>query len=257
MAIDPICGMNVKEDDRAIVLKDNGSVHYFCSEHCKKQFFQQKPQKEPPVKTKTDEKTIYTCPMHPEIRQDHPGDCPKCGMHLESLHPVGEENLEQKGIDSLSKKFWIGLVFTIPLVLLVLGEMIPAINVQSFIPHRLIPFIQFILATPIVLWTGGMFFVKGWQSLVNRSLNMFTLIALGVGAAYGYSTVATFFPQIFPESLKKMGKIDLYFEAAAVITVLIILGQLLEAKARSQTGQPVCTILHFRKENVGFFVCGR
>lgn len=249
MAIDPICGMTVKEDDRAIVVKDSGSVHYFCSEHCKKKFLQQKSQKAPLTNKKTDEKTIYTCPMHPEIRQDHPGDCPKCGMHLEPLSPSGDDSEDQKMIHSLSQKFWIGLGLTVPLVLLVVGEMIPALNIQSFIPHRFIPLIQFILATPVVLWTGGMFFVKGWQSLINRSLNMFTLIALGVGAAYGYSTVATLFPQIFPESLKKMGKTDLYFEAAAVITVLIILGQLLEAKARSQTGQAIKALLGLAAKN--------
>ena len=185
---------------------------------------------------------MYTCPMHPEIRQDKPGDCPKCGMHLEPLGPGEEENGEQKQINSLSQKFWIGLALTIPLVLLVLGEML-------FTPHRSLPFIQLALATPVVLWTGGIFFVKGWKSLVNRSLNMFTLIALGVGAAYGYSMVAALFPQIFPGSLKKMGKIDLYFEAAAVITVLIILGQLLEAKARSQTGRAIKALLGLAAKN--------
>lgn len=252
MAIDPICGMKVKEDNRAIVLKDNGSLHYFCSEHCKKKFLQQRSQKVIPmekVERKASGKTIYTCPMHPEIRQDHPGDCPKCGMHLEPLNPTGEENEDQKEVHSLSRKFWIGFGLTIPLVLLVLGEMIPTVNIESVIPHHLIPFIQFILATPIVLWAGGIFFVRGWKSLVNRSLNMFTLIALGVGAAYIYSTVATLFPQIFPDSLKKMGKIDLYFEAAAVITVLIILGQLLEAKARSQTGQAIKALLGLAAKN--------
>ncbi len=248
MAVDSICGMNVKEEDRAIVLKDNGSVHYFCSDHCKKTFLEKNKAKNKSQDSLTPHPeiprgVIYTCPMHPEIRQDQPGDCPKCGMHLEPLCAGGEDSEEQKLLHSLSQKFWIGLVLTIPLVLLVFGEMIPAINIQSFIPQRFIPFIQFILATPIVLWTGGMFFAKGWQSLVNRSLNMFTLIALGVGAAYGYSMVATLFPQIFPESLKKMGKIDLYFEAASVITVLIILGQLLEAKARSQTGQAIKSLL--------------
>ncbi len=243
MAIDPICGMNVKEDDRAIVLEDNGPKVYFCSEHCKKKFQQQKLQKVPPTKT------IYTCPMHPEVRQDHPGDCPKCGMHLEPLNPTGEKNEDQSEIHSLSRKFWIGFGLTAPLILLVLGEMIPGIHLESIIPHKLNPFIQLFLATPVVLWVGGMFFVKGWQSLMNRSLNMFTLIALGVGAAYGYSAVAILFPQLFPESLKKMGRTDLYFEAAAVITVLIILGQLLEAKARSQTGQAIKALLGLAAKN--------
>ncbi|MCB9756987.1 MAG: heavy metal translocating P-type ATPase [Candidatus Omnitrophica bacterium] len=248
MAIDPICEMEVQEG-KAIKLDFGGLPIYFCSEHCKKTFLDQKSKKTASVKTSADGKTIYTCPMHPEIRQDHPGDCPKCGMHLEPLNPNGEENEDQKEIHSLSQKFWIGLWLTVPLVLLVLGEMIPAFNVESIIPRRFIPWIQFILATPVVLWAGGMFFVKGWKSLVNRSLNMFTLIALGVGAAYAYSTIATLFPQIFSESLKKMGKIDLYFEAAAVITVLIILGQLLEAKARSQTGQAIKALLGLAAKN--------
>lgn len=250
MAIDPICRMTVKEDKRAIVVKDNGSSHYFCSEHCKKTFLQQKSQKATQVETtKINGKTIYTCVMHPEIRQDHPGDCPKCGMHLEPLNPSGEGNEDQEEIHSVSLKFWVGLGLAVPLVLLVIGEMIPIFKIESVIPHRLIPFIQFVLATPVVLWTGGIFFVKGWQSLINQSLNMFTLIALGVGAAYGYSTVATLFPHIFPESLKRMGKVDLYFEAAAVITVLIILGQLLEAKARSQTGQAIKALLGLAAKN--------
>ncbi len=325
MSKDPICGMTV-DSVTAIKAEKDGEAFYFCSEYCKKTFIDQKSKKPTLVKPKADGKTIYTCPMHPEIRQDHPGDCPKCGMHLvlangqdsvvpekksleirayeihqkkggsnldnwleaesnlkkefsaegkiiytcpmhpeirqdhpgdcpkcgmhlEPVNPTGEGNEDQKEIHALSQKFWIGLSLAVPLVLLVVGEMIPVLKIESVIPHRLIPFIQFILATPIVLWVGGMFFVKGWKSLINRSLNMFTLIALGVGAAYAYSTVATLFPQIFPESLKKMGKIDLYFEAAAVITVLIILGQLLEAKARSQTGQAIKALLGLAAKN--------
>lgn len=247
MAIDPICGMTVKEDTPFKVQKD-GRAHYFCSAHCKEKFLSEATVSEKP-KMLSSTKIIYTCPMHPEIRQDHTGDCPKCGMHLEPLNLIGEENEDQKETRSLSRKFWIGLAFAVPLVLLVVGEMIPAFNIDFIIPHRFIPFIQFILATPIVLWAGSMFFVKGWRSLINRSLNMFTLIALGVGAAYGYSTIATFFPHIFPESLKKMGKVDLYFEAAAVITVLIILGQLLEAKARSQTGKAIKALLGLAAKN--------
>ena len=251
MAIDPICAMTVDEK-KALKVEQKGSVHYFCSQHCRDQFLSQQklPGQSPEPSQRTNPKeTVYTCPMHPEIRQDHPGDCPKCGMHLEPLAPTGEEHEEQKLIHSLSLKFWMGLALTVPIVLLVLGEMIPAIDFSSLIPHQLNPFVQFALATPVVLWVGGMFFTKGWQSLVNRSLNMFTLIALGVGAAYGYSTVATFFPQIFPDSLKKMGKTDLYFEAAAVITVLIILGQLLEAKARRQTNQAIKALLGLAAKN--------
>jgi P-type Cu+ transporter len=247
MAIDPICGMQIKEDTPFKVEKD-GQVHYFCSAHCKEKFLSAAPVTERPKPTSA-AKIIYTCPMHPEIRQDHPGDCPKCGMHLEPLNPTGEDNEDQKEVHSLSRKFWIGLAFTIPLVSLVLGEMIPALNIQAFIPHRFIPLIQFILATPVVVWAGGVFFVKGWKSVANKALNMFTLIALGVGAAYVYSSVAALFPQIFPESLRRMGRPDLYFEPAAVITVLIILGQLLEAKARSQTGQAIKALLGLAAKN--------
>lgn len=241
MTKDPVCGMNVDET-KALSGQKAGETFYFCSEHCRTKFLKE-------AKISVAQGTVYTCPMHPEVRQDHPGDCPKCGMHLEPLNPTGETNEDQKEIRSLSHKFWTGLGLTVPLVLLVLGDMIPAVNIQTYIPQHLLPFMQLILATPVVLWTGGIFFVKGWQSLINKSLNMFTLIALGVGAAYGYSTVAVLFPQIFPESLKKMGKIDLYFEAAAVITVLIILGQLLEAKARSQTGQAIKALLGLAAKN--------
>ncbi|MCB9772651.1 MAG: heavy metal translocating P-type ATPase [Candidatus Omnitrophica bacterium] len=247
MAIDPICGMTVKEDTSFKVRK-NGQEHYFCSSHCKEKFLSAAQVTEN-IKQSSSAKLTYTCPMHPEIRQDHPGDCPKCGMHLEPFNLTGEENEDQQETRSLSRKFWIGLTLAVPLVLLVVGEMILALRIESVIPRRLIPFIQFVLATPIVLWTGWMFFVKGWQSVVNKSLNMFTLIALGVGAAYGYSAIVTFFPHIFPEPLKRMGKIDLYFEAAAVITVLIILGQLLEAKARSQTGQAIKALLGLAAKN--------
>ncbi len=210
----------------------------------------------PQVKAVAAAGAIYTCPMHPEIRQDHPGDCPKCGMHLEPVSPTAESNDDKHEIDSLSLKFWIGLSLTTPLVLLVVADMIPAINLQSFISHDVLAIIQLILATPVVLWAGGIFFVKGYKSVINKSLNMFTLIALGVGAAYGYSTVATLLPGIFPESLKKMGAIDLYFEAAAVITVLILLGQLLEAKARAQTGEAIKALLGLAAKNAHRIVNG-
>jgi P-type Cu+ transporter len=245
---DPICGMDVREDG-AIVLKDSGSVFYFCSEHCKQKFLAQKKQRTPRVEARDMQNAIYTCPMHPEVRQDHPGDCPKCGMHLEPLNPTATGTEDQKEIHSLARKFWIGLALTVPLVLVMLGEAVPVLNMQAFVPPAVLPWVQLGLATPVVLWSGGVFFIKGWQSVVHRSLNMFTLIALGVGAAYGYSSVAVVFPQIFPDSLKTMGMIDLYFEAAAVITVLVLLGQLLEAKARRQTGQAVKALLGLAAKN--------
>ncbi len=185
---------------------------------------------------------IYTCPMHPEIEQDKPGDCLKCGMHLEQkIAPAkGEDNKEAR---ILARKFWTGLALTVPVFFLALGEMIPVFSLKALVTPELSRWLQFIFATPVVLWAGNVFFVKAWKSLLNKSLNMFTLIAMGVGAAYGFSAVAILFPDIFPESLKTHGKIGLYFEAAAVITVLVLLGQLLEARARNRTGQAIKALL--------------
>jgi len=180
--------------------------------------------------------------MHPEIEQDKPGDCPKCGMHLElkAAHAGEEDNKEAR---ILARKFWIGLILTIPVLFLALGEMIPVLSLKAFVPSNLSRWLQFIFATPVVLWAGNIFFVKAWKSVLNKSLNMFTLIAIGVGAAYGFSAIAISFPNIFPESLKQHGEIGLYFEAAAVITVLVLMGQLLEAKARSRTGHAIKALL--------------
>jgi len=180
--------------------------------------------------------------MHPEIEQDKPGDCPKCGMHLEQkAAPSGEEGNKEARI--LARKFRIGLILTAPIFLLALGEMIPALSLKASVPSNLSRWLQFIFATPVILWAGNIFFIKAWKSVLNKSLNMFTLIAMGVGAAYGFSAIAIIFPNIFPESLKQHGEIGLYFEAAAVITVLVLMGQLLEAKARSRTGQAIKALL--------------
>lgn len=187
--------------------------------------------------------------MHPEIRQDHPGDCPKCGMALEPAAPGAGEDQEQHEVRVLSTKFWIGFGLTVPLVILALVGMVPGLHAHAWIPMRLSGGIQLLLATPVVLYCGGFFYTKAWNSLVNRSLNMFTLIALGVGVAYGYSVVAFLFPGLFPEGMKTEGNISLYFEAAAAITVLVILGQLLEAKARTQTGQAIKALLGLAAKN--------
>src|SRR5437763_14903788 len=185
---------------------------------------------------------IYTCPMHPEIEQDHPGACPKCGMTLEPKS-IGAEEEEQRETRSLSRKFWIALLLTIPVLLLAMGHVIPGLEIDSIVPKQIGKWIEFALTTPVVLWAGGFFFARAWQSLVNRSLNMFTLIAVGVGAAYFYSAVAVIGAGIFPTSFRRHGEVDLYFEAAAVITTLILLGQLIEAKARSRTGQAIKALL--------------
>ena len=185
---------------------------------------------------------IYTCPMHPEIEQDHPGHCPKCGMTLESKTASADGD-EQSEVRSLSWKFWSALVLTIPVLFIAMGHAIPGLHVDALIPKQISKWIEFALATPVVLWAGGFFFARAWQSIVNRSLNMFTLIAMGVGAAYFYSAVAVIAPGIFPRSFRSNGEVGLYFEAAAVITTLVLFGQLIEAKARSRTGQAVKALL--------------
>src|SRR5207237_7686053 len=186
---------------------------------------------------------IYTCPMHPEIEQDHAGHCPKCGMTLEPKTIGAGNEEEQKEIRSLSRKFWSALVLTIPVLFIAMGHASPGRDVDAMIPKQISKWIEFALATPVVLWAGDFFFTRAWRSIVNRSLNMFTLIAVGVGAAYFYSAVAVIAPVIFPQSFRSNGEVGLYFEAAAVITTLVLLGQLIEAKARSRTGQAIKALL--------------
>ena len=186
---------------------------------------------------------IYTCPMHPQIQQDHPGNCPICGMTLEPATIGAGDKEEQQEIHSLSRKFWVALVLTIPVMILAMGHAIPGLNVDVIVPRQIGKWIEFGLTTPVALWAGGFFFARAWQSIVNRSLNMFTLIAVGVGAAYVFSAVAVITPGIFPESFRQHGEIGLYFEAAAAITTLVLLGQLIEAKARSRTGQAIQALL--------------
>jgi Cu+-exporting ATPase len=186
---------------------------------------------------------IYTCPMHPQIEQDQPGNCPICGMTLESKKIGAGDEEEQKEIRTLSRKFWSALVLTIPVLLIAMGDAIPGLHVNAMIPKQISKWIEFAFATPVVLWAGGFFFTRAWRSIANRSLNMFTLIAVGVGAAYFYSAVAVIAPGIFPQSFRSNGEVGLYFEAAAVITTLVLFGQLIEARARSRTGQAIKALL--------------
>jgi P-type Cu+ transporter len=200
-------------------------------------------ERNPAFRPPTDQ-TIYTCPMHPEIEQDHPGNCPICGMRLEPKTGfAAEEDDEDRETRSLAFKFWLGLILTIPLLALALGQMIPGLGIDRWTPTKANHWIQLILATFIVFWCGGLFFSRAWRSVVNQSLNMFTLIGLGVGTAYLYSAIATLFPGLFPDSFKHEGEIDLYFESAAVITVLVLFGQWLEARARNQTGKAIQSLL--------------
>ncbi|HEU0276011.1 MAG TPA: copper-translocating P-type ATPase [Candidatus Udaeobacter sp.] len=186
--------------------------------------------------------------MHPEIEQDHPAACPRCGMTLEPK-TIGAAEHDHGETQSLSRKFWIALVLTIPVLFLAMGHAIPGLEIDSIVPKQIGKWIEFALTTPVVLWAGGFFFTRAWQSIANRSLNMFTLIAVGVGAAYFYSVVAVIVPGIFPVSFRRHGEVDLYFEAAAAITTLVLLGQLIEAKARSRTGHAIKALLGLAAKN--------
>src|SRR5258705_381189 len=187
--------------------------------------------------------TEWTCPMHPEIVRDAPGSCPICGMALEP-RTVGAVEGPDPELEDMTRRFWIALVLTLPLLVFVMGDMLPGLPLRHLIPGRVSAWLQLALATPVVLWAGWPFFERGWASIVNRSLNMFTLIALGTGMAYIYSVVGTLAPELFPASFRTHGgEVGLYFEAAAVITVLVLLGQVLELRARSQTSSAIRALL--------------
>lgn len=183
---------------------------------------------------------IYTCPMHPQIEQDPPGNCPICGMTLEPKNVAdGEE--DDTELRDMTRRFWIGAALSLPVFLLAMWHFVP--SAPLWVEGDLSRWTQFILSTPVVLWSGWPFFQRGWQSIVNRSLNMFTVIAIGVGAAYFYSAVVMLLPGSSPPSFSLHGKIGIYFEAAAIITVLVLLGQVLELRARSRTGSAIRALL--------------
>jgi Cu+-exporting ATPase len=188
-------------------------------------------------------RTEYVCPMHPEIVRDAPGSCPICGMALEP-RTVTLDEPENPELTDMRRRFWIGGALTLPVVVIAMGHLVPGNPLPHLLPASTWRWAELLLATPVVLWAGWPFFVRFWQSLLHRSLNMFTLIGMGVGVAYGYSVVATLFPHLFPDSFRDAaGQVAVYFEAAAVITVLVLLGQVLELKARSQTGAAIKALL--------------
>ena len=247
---DPVCGMQVEPEKTEYRTVHQEVPYFFCSHGCQEKFRQN-----PDIYLNAEAlpqaivADSYTCPMHPEVQQDHPGDCPKCGMPLEaSLTIDSNENEEQNRIRDLSFKYWMALSLTIPVFVLAMGDMIPGVDLSTHIPRRLNGLIQFSLSSPVILWAGSMFFVKGWRSIKTLQLNMFTLIAVGVGAAFGYSTVALFFPWFFPDSFRHHGVVGLYFESGAVITSLILLGQVLEARAHRRTGQAIKALIGLAKQ---------
>lgn len=278
-AIDPVCGMTVRPESAAGAHPYQGQTYHFCSTHCLQKFqanperYLQPTQGPEPMPTAG---ATYTCPMHPEVREDHPAACPLCGMGLEPTGPpagrveyvcpmhqevvraqpgscpicgmaleprtaAAEEGPNPELID-MSRRFWVGLVLTVPLMVIAMADMIPALGLHH-LSAGLLNWIQLGLATPVVLWAGWPFFERAWASIRHRSPNMFTLIALGVGAAYLYSVAATAAPDLFPAGFQMNGQVMPYFETAAMVTVLVLLGQVLELRARHQTGAAIRRLL--------------
>lgn len=243
---DPVCGMMIEpKSAKGGNFRYKDETFYFCNLKCKEKF-QAEPEKyltEKPSVPADSKDAIYTCPMHPEIRQNGPGNCPICGMALEPEEISLEEEVNPELVD-FTRRLKFSAILTIPLALLAMSDLLPGQPVQHAISGWALSWVQFLLATPVVLWGGLPFFERGLASIKNRSLNMFTLIAIGTGVAYVYSVIATLFPDLFPESLKvHSGLVPLYYEAAAVITTLVLLGQVLELRARSQTGNAIRALL--------------
>ena len=244
---DPVCGMMVDPATSKHRCEHAGTMFHFCGAKCREKFAAdparylaaEKPEPPPPAPSGT----IFTCPMHPEIRQDHPGPCPICGMALEPLEPSAETG-ENAELAAMRRRLRVGAALTAPIVLLAMAAMVPGVHLEHLVPMRLSGWIQLVLATPVVIWAGGFVFVRGWHSVLSRNLNMFSLIALGTGAAYLYSLAATLAPFLFPTGFRGPdGSVATYFEAAAMITVLVIAGQVLELRARDQTGGAIRALL--------------
>jgi Cu+-exporting ATPase len=242
---DPVCGMMVDPHTTKHRVHHYGKPHYFCSAGCRTKF-EADPARyvngRPAMKAEAvPEGMIYTCPMHPEVRQVGPGSCPICGMALEPVLVTAEAAPNAELVD-MTRRFWIGLALSLPVLALEMGGHLTGLD--HYVPRGTSNWIQMALGTPVVLWAGWPFFVRGWQSLVNRSLNMFTLIAMGVGVAWLYSMVATLAPGVFPAAFRGHdGAVAVYFEAAAVITVLVLLGQVLELRARESTSGAIRALL--------------
>jgi Cu+-exporting ATPase len=188
---------------------------------------------------------IYTCPMHPEVRRDHSGDCPKCGMALEPATVAsGSDEADNAELHDMTRRFWIAAALTLPVFVLAMAHMVPALGRQAWVKGDLSRWAQFALSTPVVFWAGWPFFRRGGRSLVTRHLNMFTLVSIGVGAAFIFSAVAMLLPGLFPRTMLHEGRVGVYFEAAGMITVLVLLGQVLELRARSRTGSAIKALLN-------------
>ncbi len=242
MIKDPICGMTVNKAT-SLSAERNGEMFYFCSDHCRQKFLSTSTTAK--HKDNPSGEAIYMCPMHPEVQQGHPGDCPKCGMALEpKTVTAGIDDEENTELHNMTNHFWAAAALTLPVFILSMAHLIPALTRQSWVNGHASRWVQFTLASLVVCWTGGPFFYRGWRSIVTRHLNMFTLISIGVGAAFIFSAFAMLVPDIFPNTMHHDGKVAIYFEAAAVIIVLVLLGQVLELRARSRTGSAIKALLN-------------
>jgi heavy metal translocating P-type ATPase len=245
--IDPVCGMKVAPNPERSVEHD-GRTYYFCCPGCQQKFRadperylrgEREPMRAPADKPAAKD-AIYTCPMHPEVRQVGPGTCPLCGMALEPLEATAEEDTSE--LDDMRRRLWIGAILTVPLLALAMSDLV-GLDLAHRLGQRLFGWLQALLATPVVLWGGAPFFIRAWQSFASRNLNMFSLIGLGTGAAYFFSLVALLFPDALPAGFRMNGMVPLYFEAAAVITTLVLVGQVLELRARSRTNSAIRSLL--------------
>jgi len=249
--VDPVCGMTVAPETSAGKYDFEGEAYYFCSTGCMNKFKQNPAsflhEKKEKILEAESLGVEYTCPMHPEIVQIGPGSCPKCGMALEPTVMTLDDGPDPEYVD-MKRRFWISAVLTLPVFALAMGEMLP--NYHEYVSPKIALWIQFALATPVILWGGFPFFQRAWASVKNVSPNMFTLIAIGTGAAYLFSLFALFLPDLFPASMRNehTGLISAYFEAAAVITTLVLLGQVLELRARSQTSSAIKELLGLAPE---------
>jgi Cu+-exporting ATPase len=244
--VDPVCGMTITPADAVGHVDYRGQTYYFCAESCLERFRADPESFLNPTTAAPEmpvpQGTKYTCPMHPEIVRDGPGACPICGMALEPMVPALDEGPNPELIDMM-RRFWIAAALALPVFLLAMGDMVLGMGLGGRVDTRWTNWLGLALATPVVWWAGWPFFERGWASIVNRSPNMFTLIALGVGAAYVYSTAATLAPGVFPAGFQMHGVVETYFDTAVVITVLVLLGQVLELRARGRTSAAIKALL--------------
>ncbi|MBV8133954.1 MAG: heavy metal translocating P-type ATPase [Alphaproteobacteria bacterium] len=242
---DPVCGMSVEPTTAEHRVEHAGRSYFFCSARCRERFSAE-PARYLTRKVATPPRAgeaLWTCPMHPQVIREMPGSCPICGMALEPMVPATGDAANPE-LRDMTRRFWVGVALSLPLLALVMADHLAKPALDALIEPRSAVWVQLILATPAVLWGGWPFFRRGWASLVNRRLNMFTLIALGTGVAYVYSLVAALAPGIFPPSFRTTeGEVPLYFEAAAVIVTLVLIGQVFELRARSQTGSAIRALL--------------